>query len=123
MSIFSSIACALGFVSEAREKAKKYAELEKYLTEQISIIETRLNEAKETLETADTNFVNGNGEAEGKIMTTFTQKESLWSIRYKEIILEMETGIVTLKLRKNLAAQKKVYWETQAQIEEMKANG
>ena len=109
--------------SEARAKAKMYAEVEKQLEEKINQIQSSLNFVKETLEEADNTFVNGNGEAEGKILTTFTHKESLWQIRYKGMLMNIEEGLECLRLRKIQARIYKETYEAKAEIEEMKANG
>lgn len=123
MSIWGEVACFLGISSEAREKAKKYEKVEKQLTEKIEKIESNLMTVEDALKEVDDTFVNGNGEAEGKIMTTFTDREMVWSGKYKEIIMEMKNGIACLRMRKAEVAQRRAYWEMQAEIEEMKANG
>lgn len=112
-----------GKASAARAKARKYGEVVNYLAEQISILEANLGEAKAMLEEADNNFVNGGGEAEGMILTTFIEKEGVWSTSYKEILLSIETGLDILKIRKQEAAMKKAEWEAKAELEEMEAYG
>lgn len=112
-----------GKASAARAKARKYGEVVNYLAEQISMLEANLGEVKAMLEMADNNFVSGGGEAEGKILTTFIQKEGVWSAGYKEIIMSIETGLGILKIRKQEAAMKKAEWKAQAALEEMKENG
>lgn len=109
--------------SEARAKAKMYAEVEEKLGTKITEIESEMTSVETALTEVDNQFVNGGGEAEGKILTTYTHKESLWQIRYQGILSRMEEGVATLRLRKIQAAQFKEYYEMQAEIEEMKESG
>ena len=110
--------------SEARQKAKKYAKLVKVLEKKIVETEGAVNDAERGLKSIHTAFQKNPDTAEGKIKDTFDmQEENVWQPHYAEIINNMEAGLVGLRLKKISAEQLEIYWNMQAEIEEMKANG
>lgn len=109
--------------SGARQKAKMYAKVEKELGEYINKLEALLDTAKELREQQSDTYVNGCGTAEGRILTGFRSAVNTWNGRYNHIMMNMTNGLNMLRLRKVEAAQKKEYYEMQAQMEEMSGNG
>ena len=109
--------------SEARQKAKKYEALEKVLGEKLDKINEYYSDAETALNEVHNSLTGGPGEAEGKIMTDFTAKESSWSGEYKSALMAMHNAIMTLSQRKAEAGARKTYWENQAAIEEAKGKG
>ncbi len=109
-----------GWGSEARQKAKKYEELEKVLGEKLDKINEYYSDAETALNEVHNSLTGGPGEAEGIIMTDFTTKESFWSGEYKSALMAMQNAIMILSQRKAEAGERKTYWEMQAEIEERK---
>ena len=112
-----------GWGSEARQKARKYEALEKVLDKKLNEINQEYSNAETALNETHNSLTGGPGEAEGKIMTDFTEKESLWSGEYKSALMAMQNAIMILSLRKAEAGERKTYWEMQAAIEEEKGKG
>lgn len=110
----------MGNASAAREKANMYRELEQKLEEKLDEVTSYYSAAREGLNGWHDSLADGPGEAEGKLMTDFTDKEAVWKSEYEQILLEMKNTMITLVVRKTEAGQLKVYWEMQAEIEEMK---
>ncbi|MCI9465018.1 MAG: hypothetical protein HFI48_14225 [Lachnospiraceae bacterium] len=110
----------MGNASAAREKANMYKELEEKLGEKLDEVTSYYSMAREGLEGWHDSLANGPGEAQGKIVTDFINKEAVWKGEYEGILSAMKNTMITLVLRKTEAGQLKTYWEMQAEIEEMK---
>lgn len=108
--------------SEARQKAKMYAELETFLESKEAEISSLYHDIADTFNKADERFTNGPGEAEGKILTDFETKEAVWRGKYQKILLNMKNGLGTVRIKKATAGQLKAQWERKAELEEMKEN-
>lgn len=120
MGLFSGL---FGGGSEARRKAKMYEEVEKKLGKKLNEINQYYSDVDTALNEVHNSLTDGPGDAEGNIMTDFTDKEGVWSREYTQILTAMQSAIMTLSLRKAEAGQLKTYWEMQAEIEEMKGKG
>ncbi|MDE6748383.1 MAG: hypothetical protein K2K21_04875 [Lachnospiraceae bacterium] len=112
-----------GWGSEARQKARKYEALEKVLGEKLDKANEYYSDAETALNEVHNSLTGGPGEAEGNIMTDFTDKESSWSGEYKSALMAMQNAIKILSQRKAEAGELKTYWEMQAEIEETKGKG
>lgn len=106
--------------SEARQKAKKYEKLEKTLGEKLDIVNTDYTTAETILNAVHDSLTNGPGEAQGNIMTDFTGKENVWKSEYKNILMAMQNAKANLVMRKSEVTQLKIYWQMQADLEEMR---
>lgn len=112
-----------GGCSEARKKAEKYEKLEKKLGEKLDEVNSKYNDAENGLKGIHSQLTDGPGEAEGKIMTDFTDKEGVWSGEYRKILSMMQLAKMKLVFRKDEARMKKEYWESRAELEEMEGEG
>ena len=109
--------------SEARQKAKKYEALEKVLGEKLDKVNEYYSDAETALDETHNSLTSGPGEAEGNIMTDFTEKENFWNGEYKAVLMAMQNAKMALSRRIAEAGAWKAYWERQAEIEEMKGKG
>lgn len=112
-----------GSAGEARQKAKMYEELEQKLGEKMDEITQYYSTAETSLDDIHNSLANGPGEAEGNIMTDFTDKEGVWNKEYKGILMAMQAAITALSLRRSEAGQLKTFWEMMAAREEMENGG
>lgn len=109
--------------SGAKQKAKMYAKVEKKLGEKITELETYLETANDIRSQKWDTYLNGGGTAEGLILTDYESAVNMWNAEYNSIMMNMNLGLGTLRIRKSEAAQKKAYYEMLARMEEMKENG
>lgn len=109
-----------GGSSEARQKAKRYEKLEKKLGQKLNDVEMYYTDAETGLSEIYNSLKGGPGDAEGNIMTDLIDKVGVWNTEYQKILTAMQNAKMTLSLRKQEAGWWKVYWEMQAELEEMK---
>ncbi|MCM1040673.1 MAG: hypothetical protein NC314_04335 [Roseburia sp.] len=112
-----------GSASAARQKAKMYEALEQKLGEKLDEVTQYYSNAETAMDDIHDSLANGSGEAEGNIMTDFTDKEGVWNREYKQILMAMQSAATTLSLRKSEAGQLKTFWEMLAEREEMENGG
>lgn len=109
---------------EYRKKARKYEKLVIYLEEKIALIDTKLEDVKQDLSSQHEYFTANPESAQGMLITTFDAKVSVvWKKQYETIITNMNTGLISLRMKKSSAEQLQIYWEQKAEIEEAKSFG
>lgn len=104
----------------AKDNVKKYEKLIKKLEKASKTVDDYYGQVSTGLQEVHSHLTSGPGEAEGKIITDFTEKEGDWNREYSDILTNMQLAKGTLLMRKNEAVMWKSYWENQVRMEEMR---
>lgn len=107
----------------AREMARMYEKLAETLSGKHGDIMGYYVNLSNGLESVNSNLTDGPGEAEGKILTDFLEKEAEWRGKYQTILMRIQNGLATLGMRISSAKSLANYWKMQAEIEEKKNGG
>lgn len=110
----------IGGGSDAKRKVKMFKKLIEKLDKVLNNFNEQYTQVSTGLQEVHSKLTDGPGEAEGKIITDFTEKEGDWNREYSDILTNMQLAKGTLLMRKNEAVMWKSYWENQVRMEEMR---
>jgi len=117
MGLFGEL---FGGGSEAKRKVDMYEKLIEKLEEALRKFSEYYTQASTQLKEVHGQLTGGPGEAEGKIMTDFTDQEGVWKREYETILIKMQLAKSAMEMRKSEAEMWKEHWENQVKLEEMK---